>query len=125
MKTLQELAIDLYDAKDAENAAKANRIEIEEQILALVPCADAGSATVQAGKLKVTVRKGISFSADVPAMVEDLGTAELLPLLPTIVVREFNEKAYLQLEKDDPELFKKVSQYVTSKPKKPVVTLKI
>lgn len=121
-KTLEQLALELYDAKDVENEAKAKRIEIEEQILDLVVCDDIGSVTVQAGKLKVNVRKGVSFSADIPAMMEEIKDVAGLPL---VVKREFDDKAYLELEKYNPDMFRRVSQFVTSKPKKPAVTLKL
>ncbi len=124
-KTLEQLAVDLYDAKDKENEAKAERIAVEEQILALVDCPEEGSVTVPAGKLKITVRKGFSFSADVPAMMDGMTSIAPVEDLPLVLKREFDEKAYKAMEKDRPEFFRQVSQYVTSKPKKPAVTLKI
>jgi hypothetical protein len=124
--TLEELAGRLYDAKKAEDKAKAKRIEIEKLILAQVTCPDAGSVTVQAGDVKINVRKGYSFSCDLDGMMTKFADDQAtLQRLPTVVVREFDEKAYRALEANDPALFKQVSEFVTSKPRKPAVTLKL
>lgn len=61
MQDIEQLAVALYDAKRAEDEAKKKRIDIEMQIVAIVDGPDSGSQTVQAGALKVTVKRGFNY----------------------------------------------------------------
>lgn len=132
MATLEELALELYKAKKDEDAAKKKRIAAEEAIAALVETPENGSKTVEAGdNLKVCVKRGISFKADVEAiraLAEEFGEGVDLPLVMTDPVPAgyiFDEKAYLAMQTENPEAFKVVSKYVESKPKKVAVELKL
>jgi len=120
MKSLEELATNLYDAKKAEEAAKAQRIEAEEAIAALVETPENGSKTVTAGALKITVKRGLSYKADVQAIL-GLGLAD--PPLKTKI--ELHEKAYEEIRQSDPDLFAKVSRFVTVTPRKVAVSLNL
>jgi plasmid stabilization system protein ParE len=130
-KTLEELAVELWDAKNAENAAKNLRILAEEAIAALVETPECGSKTVEAGDdLKVCVKRGLSFKADVDAiraLAEEIGSDDLpLTLTPPIPAGyAFDEKAYQTLKDEKPEVFRIVSKYVETKPKKTAVELKL
>ena len=46
-KTAEQLAQEWLDAKAEENAARAKRIEIEEELLAILPCREEGSQTIK------------------------------------------------------------------------------
>jgi hypothetical protein len=131
-KTLEQLAIDLYDTKVAEAEATARRVEIEEQIAALVPTGDVGSKTVKAGALKLTVKRAMKYVADVDA-IRDIGESEMpggaaLPLAyvpPQEATYKFDEKAYERMREIYPEAFLRISQLVTATPRKIAVELKL
>jgi hypothetical protein len=132
MKTLEQLATDLWDAKKAEDIAKQKRIEAEEAIAALVETTETGSKTVPAGdNLKVTVKRGIIFNVDVDVLRSMAGVeipADLCPVKMTPPVPAgyaFDEKAYLDLKEHYPEIYGKIAKIVTTKPRKVSVELKL
>ena len=127
-KTLSTLAKELLEAKRAEDKAKAERIECEEAIAALIETDCNGSKTTDCGDgLKVTVKRGIIYKANVEAIRSELSALEIpLPLTfvpPSPASYDFDEKAYEALRDSNPDLFKKVAVYVETKPRKVAVTL--
>lgn len=124
MKALGELARDLYAAKRAEAEAKKARIEIEEQIAAQVETPERGSVTVDAGDgLRVTVKRDLSYEADCMALTQELGDLAPVEIIPA--EQAFSPKLYEKLRKDDPAAFAAASKYVTTKPRKVSVVLKL
>lgn len=126
---ISELANKLFSAKRAEEQAKSQRIEIEEQIAALVETPDNGSKTVDAGDgIKVTVKRSMSYKADTDA-IRNLGLAEeslplkFVPAKPAGYA--FDDKAYEKLVEDCPSVAAKLSEFVTVTPRKVGVTLKL
>ena len=124
---LEQLACDLHQAKMAEDKAKAARIAIEERIAALVETPENGSKTVQAGEIKVTVKRGITYSADFDGLFGAGLPASIMERVVTDVpaTYEFNPKGFEALKAEDPEAYHEVAKYVATKPKKVAVTLKI
>ena len=121
---LSELAGKLYDAKRAEDAAKEARIAIEEQIAKLVPTAENGSKTVDAGEgLKVTVKRAMGYKADVDA-IRNLNMDDA-PLKLTPPKYELDPKAYELLATKDPQRFNVIAKHVQAVPRKVAVTLKL
>lgn len=125
MDKMETLASDLYDAKKAEDAAKAKRIEIEEQIAALVETPENGSRTVAAGPLKLTVKRELSYKANVDAIMALGIKAEDLPLKIVPAETVLDPKAYDGLRSTDPELWTRISRFVEVKPKKVSIALKL
>lgn len=128
IKSLSKLAKELFEAKRAEDAAKKLRIECEEAIAKMVNTKDIGSSTIECGDgFKVTVKRGIIYTANVEAIRTELSALDIpLPLefvpavAPTYV---FDEKAYEALRDSNPDLFGKVAAFVETKPRKVSVTL--
>jgi hypothetical protein len=121
MENIETLAQELYDAKRAEDAATAARISVEERVAALVETGDNGSKTVEAGALKVTVKRALSYKAD-------LDNLRLIAGAPLKLVPEksaLDEKAYEKLRTSDPALFATVAEFVTVTPRKVSVELKL
>ena len=131
---LAELAGTLFDAKRREDAAKKERIAIEEQIAALVETPTNGSKTVEAGDsgLKITVRKGLSYTANLAAITamvaegqlpEDVSPLSVTDPVPSQLV--FDVKKYETLREKNPELFNLVGMHIITKPKKSSVSVKM
>jgi len=118
---IEELATALYDAKKTELAAKEERLKIEDAIAALVETDENGSKTVPAGALKITVKRGLSYKADIEALAKLVGAP--LKVVPSKV--EFDEKAYEAIRTTSPAMFAKVSAFVTTTPRKVSVELKL
>ena len=124
MSDLETLAIELATAKRKEDEAKNLRIELEEKIAELVETPENGSRTVEAGPgLKVTVKRGISYKAD----VEKIRALDLegIPVKLKPAEWEFNTKEYERLREENVELARLVGQHVVVKPRKTSVSIKV
>jgi hypothetical protein len=130
---LTNLAEQLWDAKRAEDEAKTKRIEAEEKIAALIQTEESASKTIPiGGGLKITVKRGLNYKADMDAlrnmalMAED-AEAELPVKLtdPIPAGYIFDEDAYEALKESHPDFFAEIAQHVTVTPKKVSVTLKL
>ncbi len=126
MMNLSELCGRLYDAKQREAAAKAERIELEEAVAALVETPENGSRTVDAAPgLKVNVKRAMGYRADVEAIL-GLGLAdEAAPLRLVPAKYEFDAKAYELIRRGNPALAERLAGCVTATPRKVAVTLKL
>ena len=124
---LEDLACQLHNAKKMEDQAKAVRIQIEEKIAALIETPANGSKTVQAGEIKITVKRGITYSADFDGLFGAGLPASIMERVVTDVpaTYDFNAKGFEALKNEDPEAYHEVAKYVATKPKKVAVTLKI
>jgi len=114
---IEELAEELAAAKEAEARAKDLRISIEEQIDALVEGKQDGNTTVDAGRWKLTVRRGWTFHAEAEKI------EEIAPSLIK-VKKTLDEPAYKRLASSNAELYNEVAQFVEAKPRKAAVVLK-
>ena len=121
--TLEHLATKLYDAKKAEEAAKRVRIEIESGIAALVDTPENGSKTVEAGSLKVTVKRALAYEADVQELRKALGDLAPIEVIPE--EQAFSPSLYEKLGRENPAAFAKAAAFVTTKPRKVSVVLKL
>lgn len=122
MDKLEELAKELLAAKKTEDNAKSKRIEIEEKIAALVKTGDNESKTVSAGDLRLTVKRALNYKADVEALAKG-GFKDILVVVPRTY--ELDEDGYENLRSSDPSRFAQASAFVTVKPRKVSVTLKV
>lgn len=119
--SLSKLVQELYTAKQQEEVAKKARIAAEEAIAALVETGDNGSRTVDAGVMKVTVKRSLSYAID-----DEEAFANAWPtMVRTTVKRELDWKVYEAARERDPRLFREMSEHVTVRPKKVSVSLKV
>lgn len=123
--TLEELANQLFDAKQRENAARDERIAVEEKIAELVETAANGSKTVPVGNgLKITVKRGLSYKANIDA-IRNLDNVAGLPIKLVPAEWVFDEKEYERILMDEPKKAAILAKHVEVKPKKVAVTLKV
>ncbi len=123
---LQELANVLKNAKAAEALARSGRIDAEEQIAALVPTEDVGQKTITLDNgTKITVKRGLNYKADCQAIEDShywIGLGCFAPV-KTKTTRELDTKGYEWYRENKPEVYGRISQYVTVTPKKVAITL--
>ncbi len=126
---LQELTGLLFDAKKAESEAKEKRVEIEKKIAALIETSENGSKTVDAGNgIKVTVKRELSYKADINAIRALDIPEEVMPLKTTDPVPagyEFDKKAYENVRENHPDIAAMLSEFVATTPRKVSITLKL
>ena len=126
MEELAKLTGELFDAKRDEDEAKKKRVEIEEQIAALVPTADTGSKTVDAGNgVKVTVKRGLGYKADLAAIRGLDIPEEVMPIKLIPASYAFDAKIYEDVCRNHPDVARKLADCVTTTPRKTGVTLKL
>lgn len=120
---------ELAEAKGAERAAKDIRIALEEKVAEIVVCGDNATVTVDSGQgLRVTVKRAMSYKADVDAIVRLGLPEEVLPLKDTDPVPagvKFDEKEYERIRVDHPDVFAQIAPLVDASHRKVSVTLKI
>ncbi len=123
--TLATLATLLSKTKEREDAVKRERIAIEEQIAELVETKANGSKTVDAGNgVKVTVKRAVTYKANIEAIRELKIPDELIPLKLVPETYKLDEKKYEQLLAINPTVGARISKFVEVKPRKVAVALK-
>ena len=126
MHTLQELAVTLFEAKQLESKAKKTRIEAEEQIAKLIETPEQGSKTEDAGNgIRITVKRGLLFKADVDAIREMDIPEEVMPIKCIPASYAFDMKTYEYVRGHHPDVASKLARHITTKPAKTAVTLKL
>lgn len=116
---LEALAIDLANAKAAEEAAKNVRLECEAKLAEALGGKEDGSQSYTCGRLKVTLKRGWNYKADVEWFAAN-GHGDLLK-----TKTEFVGSAYEKLRDSDPGLFRELAGHVVATPKKASVELKL
>jgi len=122
---LYVLSVNLRAAKDAENAAKANRIAIEEMIAALVPGPDVGQVTakVKDGS-KLVVTRGFNYKADLDGIRQAMAGNTLPCPIKSKTTHQLDVAGYEWYKKNHPDVFSLLTQHVTVTPKKVSIALK-
>lgn len=119
------LVANLRHAKDTEEQAKKNRINLEELVARLIPAGETESKTATASDgTKVTVKRGLSYKANLDAIEEVLLTTDFPAPVEIKTTRSLDIKGYEWYRREKPGLFPHISQYVTVTPRKVSVILK-
>lgn len=118
---LEELCYSLAEAKDIEDSAKKQRIELEGEIAKIVATKEEGVEKMKAGQFMVSVTSKLTRSLDYEAyraveegIPEGVRCVDMKPAL--------NLKKLRALEMIDPAL---PAQFITVKPAKPSVKLEV
>lgn len=120
--TLTELRAAWLACKQEEQAANARRLEIEEQIVNLLPGPD--EATVN------DKESGISVTYRMTRSVDTKGVKDAWGMLPDGAKAALTWKASLDtrqwrhIQTDDKAAFQALARFVTAKPAKPSVSIK-
>lgn len=121
---IEQLATDLIAAKAAEAAANKKRVAIEEQIITMLGHKDEGSQTTElTNGLKITVTGKMTYSADMPALMQLCGD---LPenMRPIKTKVELDQTGLKYLKNNEAEIWKHLSIAITMKPAKTSVEIK-
>jgi hypothetical protein len=119
---LQELAKQAMALKRIEADAKANRDEIEKEIVSLIETKEEGTVgiTTESFKIKIQTKLNRSIDEETFEKIKAQIPEELRPIRAKI---ELDTKGYRYLEENNPKLFSIFAKCVTSKPAKPYVTV--
>lgn len=120
--TLHELKAAWLAAKEAETEANTRRLAIEQQMLALLPTQDEGTATDKDTGISVTYK--ITRSVDTVAIQRDW---QKLPAAAQGVLRwkvDLDTRAYRALSEHDQISTSVLAHYITSNSAKPTILVK-
>ena len=120
--TITELTAALKAAKAAEEKAKADRLDIEDQMVALFAKPVTGEGTHNDEEFSITWKLNRTVDTDKLSAAYET--------LPVNVQRAFRWKAEVELKnlraltELDPTSYLAAAEFITSKPAKPSITLK-
>jgi hypothetical protein len=123
---IESLFSGLVTAKETEALAKTKRIRWEERIAKKLGGPEDGqeTTTLEDGS-KVTISRGFNFSADCEK-IRMLFVREQYDSSPPIATKttvKLDEPAYKEFARRLPNVYKRMTEFVTVKPKKISVTL--
>lgn len=119
-----ELANQWRQAKQREEAARNDRVAIEQQIIDLHPAKEEGAVTVHtAGGNNITLTGKLTYKVDIEKLTALTGSwpAEIRPLKTKVEADETKLKA---LRNDVPKLWAEIAAAVETKPAKTGVAIK-
>ena len=127
---LVKLVTNFMDAKEDEKHARDNRIAIEEKIAALVPTPEKGQKTITVGNVKLTVKRDLSYKADLDGIRRIWANSELpvtgiLAPIKSQCTCMLNVESYEWYREYYPDVFKKLAKYVEVKPKKVAISVTV
>jgi len=105
MQTIEQLCIEWLAAKSAEQTANAERVAIEDQIVAHTGKRDEGAKTVDATGYKITVTGKINRKMDWKAW-ETVKAQIPADMHPVKLKPELDEKGVRWLAENEPEIYK-------------------
>lgn len=112
-------------AKQAESSATAARVAAEEQILALHPAREEGSETFEADGLKVTVTGKLTYACEDPRALAEACAAWPANLVPVKTKLELDTTGAKWLRANEPQMWQQLARFVTVKPAKTAITVKV
>lgn len=124
MNDLDRLATLWSIAKQREDAARAERIKIEEDLLAVHPAKEEGSETFQTPQgVKITLTGKITYKADVDKLIALSANwpADIRPVRNKVEADETRLKAIRQHR---PDLWAAIAPAIETKPAKTGVSIK-
>ena len=116
MESIDDLLTELAFAKTNLQKAKDEVLKVEEKILNQYQTEDKGTRTIKASNgLRVSITTGFSYKLESGFPKE----------MPTKMKTELDAPKYEKIRESDPDLFNKLAEFVTAKPKKPSLSLKV
>jgi hypothetical protein len=120
---LEHLAERLFEAKNAEREATAARIEIEEEILILVPAREEGSdSRLLSNGLKLKTIGKLIYKVDLEKLIQ-LTAARPDGFKPVKTELKADDTILKAIRAQRPDLWREIADAITTKPAKTAVTV--
>lgn len=121
MPTAEQLAGDWIAAKKAENDAINRRLQIEQDILKLVPAREEGSTTtVLTNGMRLKTQAKLTYKADIDRL---LSLTNSWPEKPVKTKIEADESLLKAIRTDRPDLWRQIAPAITLKPAKTYILI--
>lgn len=116
MTTPEQLAADWLAAKRAEQEAVTRRVQLEEELLRVIPNKEEGRATTQLSNgLRIVATGKMNYKADVERL---LALTAAWPEKPVKTKVEADEAFLKSIRNDRPDLWRQIAPAITLKPAK-------
>lgn len=116
--TLEEAVQSWIEAKRKEDAAKAERLAVEELICQLQPPKEEGATTVEAGGFKCTVTGSLTYKLDDLEALRNITRGWDAEIIPLKTKTELDATGCKWLRANRPDLWAQVAKVITVKPAK-------
>lgn len=116
MTTPEQLAADWLAAKRVEQEAVTRRVQLEEELLRVIPNKEEGRATTQLSNgLRIVATGKMNYKADVERL---LALTAAWPEKPVKTKVEADEAFLKSIRNDRPDLWRQIAPAITLKPAK-------
>lgn len=121
---IKELSLAWLGAKKEELKANQVRVDIENQLLALIGSKEEGSQSTELDEFKITTTGKLSYKADADKLAEL--TADWPEVIrPVEVVMKVSDTKLKKLRAEAPEYWAQIARAVEVKPQKTAVTVAV
>lgn len=122
---LAELVTDFIEAKRQEDAAKKNRLELEDRILAMVPAKEEGSQTIEVAGFKLTTTGKLAYKCDDTKALAEACSGWPANMIPVKTEIKLDETGCKWLRANDPQAWQTLAKHITVAPAKTAVSVKV
>ena len=123
MRNEVEIANELFEAREAEKKANERRIELEEELIAILGSKEEGAQTHEVGEYKVTITGKLIRSIDWDMYDKSIAAKIPESLQPVKVKRELDDTGVKYLANNEPQIYRLLAKALTIKPAKTAVTI--
>ena len=123
MRTEVEIANELFDAREAEKKANERRVELEEELIAILGQKEEGAQTHEVGDYKVTITGKLIRKIDWDLYDQSIAAKIPESLQPVKVKRELDDTGVKYLANNEPQIYRLLAKALTIKPAKTAVNI--
>lgn len=123
MRTEVEIANELFEAREAEKKANERRVELEEELIAILGQKEEGAQTHEVGDYKVTITGKLIRKIDWDLYDQSIAAKIPESLQPVKVKRELDDSGVKYLANNEPQIYRLLAKALTIKPAKTAVTI--
>ena len=123
MRTEVEIANELFEAREAEKAANERRVELEEELIAILGQKEEGAQTHEVGDYKVTITGKLIRKIDWDLYDKSIAAKIPESLQPVKVKRELDDTGVKYLANNEPQIYRLLAKALTIKPAKTAVNI--
>ena len=123
MRTEVEIANELFEAREAEKKANERRVELEEELIAILGQKEEGAQTHEVGDYKVTITGKLIRKIDWDLYDKSIAAKIPESLQPVKVKRELDDSGVKYLANNEPQIYRLLAKALTIKPAKTAVNI--
>ena len=123
MRTEVEIANELFEAREAEKKANERRVELEEELIAILGQKEEGAQTHEVGDYKVTITGKLIRKIDWDLYDKSIAAKIPESLQPVKVKRELDDSGVKYLANNEPQIYRVLAKALTITPAKTAVTI--